>query len=152
MTIGAHTALIPEAGDASETGAAVTDGESGNTEFPYGKMKPIATVGEMSVCPDSGGERIVGVPDGLGAYLIDDTTVRVIVQSESYGPLRFESYPFPVNDATATFTGSHVQFVDYDREGMSTFMDHDEAAAPLVSQLGIRLFITHSLDEGQKYG
>lgn len=67
------------------------------------------TVGEVSSCKDSSGEMIVGVPDGLGAYLKDNKTVRVVVQSESYGPLRYESYPFPVNDGTATFGGSHVQ-------------------------------------------
>lgn len=52
---------------------------------------------------------LVGVPDGLGSYLYDNDTVRAICQSESYGPLRYESYPFPVNDGAATFTGSHVQ-------------------------------------------
>lgn len=52
---------------------------------------------------------IVGVPDGLGVMLVDNKTVRAIVQSESYGPLRYESYPFPVNHGAATFTGSHVQ-------------------------------------------
>lgn len=58
-TIGATTALIPEAGDASETDVEVADGESGNVDFPFGNIKAIATVGELSVCPESEGERYV---------------------------------------------------------------------------------------------
>jgi hypothetical protein len=91
LTIGSIVDLLPEASDASITGAPVIDGKSGDTEFPFGPLKPIATVGERSVCPESNGQKVVGVPDGLGAYLSDDETVRVIVQSESYGPLQFES-------------------------------------------------------------
>lgn len=41
-TIGAHTALIPEASDASVSGANVADGESGDTDFPHGNLKPLA--------------------------------------------------------------------------------------------------------------
>lgn len=107
--IGSITALIPEAADAAISGATVQDGESGDTDFPHGNIKTLATVGEVSVCDGSIGEMIVGVPDGLGAYLKDNETVRMIVQSESYGPLALESYPFPVNNGKATFTGSHVQ-------------------------------------------
>ena len=42
----------------------------------------VKTVGEASVCEGTEGEMIVGVPDGLGAYLYDYETVRAIVQSE----------------------------------------------------------------------
>lgn len=123
------------------------DGMSGSTDFPHGPIKPIATVGELSVCPESEGERVVGVPDGMGAYLIDDDTVRVVVQSESYGPLRYEAYPFPVNNEMATFTGSHIQYVDYGREALSTFMDSDVPASDFVSALALRLhcFWHHTL-------
>jgi hypothetical protein len=89
--IGSTTALIAEAADASATGAPIIDGRSGDIDFAFGPLKPLATVGERSVCDASLGKKIVGVPDGLGAYLIDDETVRVVVQSESYGPLRYES-------------------------------------------------------------
>jgi len=41
-TIGAHTALIPEASDASVSGANVADGESGDTDFHHGNLKPLA--------------------------------------------------------------------------------------------------------------
>lgn len=82
--------------------------------FPHGNLKALATVGEVSVCDDSIGEMIVGVPDGLGVYLSDDDTLRAVVQSESYGPLQFESYPFHVNGGAASFTGSHVQVSEID--------------------------------------
>lgn len=90
-TIGSNTALLPEANDASVTGAPVEDGMSGDTNFPHGNLKTLATAGERSVCPDSMEMKITGTPDGLGAYLADDETVRVVVQSEGYGPLRIES-------------------------------------------------------------
>jgi hypothetical protein len=72
-------------------------------------MKVLATMGERSVCPESIGAKLVGVPDGVGAYLVDDDTVRLIFQSESYGPLGAESYPLFVNDGNSSIGGSHVQ-------------------------------------------
>lgn len=136
LTIGSITALIPEAADAAVTNATVIDGQSGDIAFPHGNLKAIATVGERSVCNASIGDKITGVPDGLGAYLADDHTVRVIVQSESYGPLRYETFKFPVNDGEAYFTGSHVQYVDYDREMMSKFMHTKKPASEMVVGAG----------------
>lgn len=112
--------------------AVVMDGESGDVDYPYGKIKVLNTVGEYDA---ETGYMIVGVPDGMGAYLVDDKTVRVVFQSESYGPVaQQESYPFIVNPTGATFTGSHVQYVDYDRSMLATFFDAGapEAAAPMV--------------------
>lgn len=86
-SVGSITDLIVEAADASITGAAVEDGKSGDVAFPFGQIKPIVTAGERSVCDESRGQVIVGKPDGMGAYLKDDETVRVLFQSESYGPL-----------------------------------------------------------------
>jgi hypothetical protein len=86
-TVGSITDLIVEAGDAIVSGATVADGKSGDVAFPYGEIKAIVTAGERSVCDESRGEVIVGKPDGMGAYLIDDNTIRVVFQSESYGPL-----------------------------------------------------------------
>jgi hypothetical protein len=86
-SIGSITDLIVEAADAAVTGAPIEDGKSGDIAFPHGMIKPIVTAGERSVCDESRGEVIVGKPDGMGAYLIDDNTVRVLFQSESYGPL-----------------------------------------------------------------
>jgi len=91
ITVGSTTALIAEASDAAVSGATIADGESGDIDFPHGNLKPIATGGERSVCPSSFGLKITGTPDGLGAYLPNDDTIRVVVQSEGYGPLRIES-------------------------------------------------------------
>lgn len=145
ITIGSTTALLPEASDASVSGATVQDGMSGDTDFPHGPLKAIATVGERSTCDDSLGEKIVGVPDGLGAYLVDDETVRVVVQSESYGPLVYESYPYPVNNGAATFGGSHVQYVDYNRDAMTGFMTSDVPASSMVTGFGEMIEISYNL-------
>lgn len=134
--IGSNTGLLCEAADASATGIAPVDGESGDTDFPHGKIKVIATMGERSVCADSNGQKLVGVPDGMGAYLADDETVRVVFQSESYGPLRQESFPVKMNDGTFTMGGSHVQYIDYDRKLMGEFMDHDGPASDMVVGVG----------------
>lgn len=113
-----------------------TDAFQRDTDFPFMDMKVLATMGERSVCPDSLGEKLVGVPDGIGAYLIDDDTVRIIYQSESYGPLRFESYGHVVNDGAASIGGSHVHYIDYDRALMSEFMSNDEPASTMVVGMG----------------
>lgn len=89
--VGSTTALIAEANDAAAFGAPVEDGMSGDVDFPHGNLKVLATVGERSVCPESFGLKIAGPPDGLGAYLPNDDTVRIVVQSEGYGPLKYES-------------------------------------------------------------
>lgn len=137
MTVGSITELIPEAADASAHGAPVKDGKSGDTDFPFGNLKPLATVGEVNTCGDTEGEMVVGVPDGMGAYLINEKTVRVVVQSESYGPIEeYESYPFYVNDGAATFTGSHIQYADVDREALAKFMEHDKPASNFVEGFG----------------
>ena len=91
VTVGSTTALLPEANDAAVTGAEIADGASGDTNFPHGNIKALATSGERSVCEESAGMKITGTPDGLGAYLADDNNVRIVVQSEGYGPLRIES-------------------------------------------------------------
>jgi hypothetical protein len=134
--IGSNTALLCEAADASATGAPVVDGESGDTDFPHGNLKVLATMGERSVCEESEGAKLVGVPDGMGAYLVDDYTVRVVFQSESYGPIRQESFPVKMNDANFTMGGSHVQYIDYDRKLMSDFMKHDGPASDMVVGVG----------------
>jgi hypothetical protein len=87
FTIGSTQELIVEAQDAAVSGATVRDGQAGDTDFPFGDIKPIVTMGERSVCSESMGQTVVGKPDGMGAYLVNERTVRVIYQSESYGPL-----------------------------------------------------------------
>jgi hypothetical protein len=45
-------------------------------------------------------------------------------------------YPFPVNEGAATFSGSHVQYVDYSRESLKDFMAFDEPASKMVTGMG----------------
>lgn len=72
--IGTHTAHICEATDAAySTEAVIQDGVSGDTDYPFGDIKVLATVGEYDA---KTGYMLVGVPDGMGAYLLDDKTVR----------------------------------------------------------------------------
>lgn len=78
----------------------------------------------------------MGVPDGMGAYLKDDETLRIVVQSESYGPLYYESYPYYVNGNGASFTGSHVQYTDFDRDGLADFMNNDYPASEIIKGFG----------------
>jgi hypothetical protein len=41
-----------------------------------------------------------------------------------------------VNNGAATFSGSHVQYVDYAREGMANFMQSSEPASMMVTGMG----------------
>ena len=150
-TVGSNTALLCEAADASATGLLPVDGESGDTDFPFGNIKAIMTMGERSVCEDSEGQKLVGVPDGMGAYLVDDDTVRVVFQSESYGPIRQESFPVKMNDDTFTMGGSHVQYVDYERDLMANFMNHDGPASDMVVGVGNMIKEAYNL-KGERIG
>ena len=69
--LGAHTALLAEASDAGSFTEMRHDGGSGDTAFPHGNLKPIATVGEYD---KTSGYMPVGVPDGMGAMLKDANT------------------------------------------------------------------------------
>jgi hypothetical protein len=84
LYIGDVKESIAEANDANATGVSILDGKSGNINFPHGMLKPIATVGERSACLNSKDEKFVGVPDGLGAYLMDNSTVSVCLFLLSY--------------------------------------------------------------------
>ena len=60
--------------------------------------------------------------------------MRLIYQSEAYGQLATsnpESFPWYVNQASASFTGSHIHFIDYDRSMLASYMD---AGAPSSAQ------------------
>ena len=98
---------------------------------PYGVFKALATVGEVD--PARVGRKnpasiraLTGVPDGSGAWLFDDDTVRVAYQSESQGSIwtrtpAGQTYPQTMKSGV-TFTGSKLHFIDYDREGL-TFLE-----------------------------
>ena len=47
-----------------------------------------------------------------------------------------DSYPFLINSNGASFTGSHVMYVDYDRAMLADFMSNTNAAAPMVKDAG----------------
>lgn len=81
--IGETTALIPQGG-ASYAPEHLQDGGSGDTNFPYGNFKALGTVGEID---PSNGHVLTGYPDGQAAWLLDNDTVRVAYQSESYATL-----------------------------------------------------------------
>lgn len=143
--LGSIKARIPEAGDASamaDISEYTRDGEDGDANFAFGDMKPIATIGEVD---KKTGMMLVGVPDGLGATLVDDGAVRVMVQSESYLPgvtsrpgEMGESYPYyvNVNQNPASYTGSHVQYIDYKRNMLKKYMDKDFPAADMILRSG----------------
>jgi len=134
MPLGAHTNMLAEAGDAHMNMSLVMDGHSGDVAFPHGNLKVIATVGEYD---KTSGYMPVGVPDGMGAMLKDASTVRVMWQAESYGYLSGgASYPMPVNDDAAHFTGSHIAYIDYDRTKMAAFMTNTDSAEGMVKGAG----------------
>jgi hypothetical protein len=79
---------------------------------------------------------LTGVPDGMGAYLIDEHTVRYVFQGESYGPMALETWPYVVNGGTSSFTGSHVMYIDYNRSALGEFMTHGKTAQHMVKGAG----------------
>ncbi|MDH3263105.1 MAG: hypothetical protein OEM24_03815, partial [Paracoccaceae bacterium] len=130
--IGEVAALIAEASTADEA-AELADGRSGDTAFPFiSAIKPLATVGEVDAVT---GQPLTGPPDGHAAWLADEATVRVAYQSESTGPMSRETYVWPMTSG-ATFTGSHIHWIDYDRAGLDGFLDTDAAAATIVKGSG----------------
>ncbi|HZW01807.1 MAG TPA: hypothetical protein VFF55_09595, partial [Candidatus Deferrimicrobium sp.] len=130
--IGEVTALIAEASTAVEPEHYTIDGQGGDTDFPFvGAMKPLATVGEVDADTGMG---LTGYPDGQAAWLVDEETVRVAYQSESYATLSSsagETYPW-VMDSGVAFTGSHIHTIDYDRAGLADFLNNDAPASDIV--------------------
>jgi len=139
VSIGETTALIPQAGS-SYAPEDLQDGGSGDTDFPYGDFKALATVGEID--PENS-HVLTGYPDGQAAWLLDEDTVRVAYQSESYATLSSsegETYPW-VMDSGVSFTGSHIHAIDYDRAAFAEFLNNDSAASEMVEGAG-HLFST----------
>ena len=134
--IGETTALIPQAGS-STLPEHLVDGESGDTDFPYGTFKALATVGEID--PNTG-HVLTGYPDGQAAWLLDEDTIRVVYQSESYATMSNETYPWFM-DSGVSFTGSHVHAIDYNRAAFADFLNNDSAASEMFEGAG-HLFST----------
>jgi len=149
MPIGTHTARMAEASDAYGNAAFLVDGQDGNVQFPHGNLKTILTIGEADATT---GYMPTGVPDGMGAYKLNDVTMRFISQSESYGYMGgYPTYSMPVNGGTAKFTGSKVYYVDYDIAMMKEFMSHSNSAAPMVRGAGSLIETVYNL-AGNKVG
>ncbi|PAZ00872.1 MAG: hypothetical protein CAK90_03130, partial [Spartobacteria bacterium AMD-G4] len=91
--IGQTTALIPEASTADEA-REKNDGQSGDIAFPFGTFKALATIGEVN---PTTGKVLTGYPDGNGAWLVDNDTIRVVYQSESYATMSSQTYGWMMN-------------------------------------------------------
>lgn len=131
-TIGQVTAVVAEASTADEASERV-DGSSGDTAFPFvGNLKALATVGEVDA---ASGKALTGYPDGHAAWLADEDTVRIVYQSESYATMSTETYGWEMTSG-ATFTGSHIHAIDYDRAGLADFLGSDAPAASIVKGSG----------------
>lgn len=130
-TIGQTTALIPEASTADDASERI-DRQSGDIDFAFGKFKPLATVGEVDATT---GLALTGYPDGNAAWLLDEDTIRVAYQSESYGTQSNETYP-QVLSSGATITGSKIHTIDYKREAFADFLNNDQPASTMVEGSG----------------
>jgi hypothetical protein len=133
-TIGEVTAQMPEATTAGTNPDLLMDGGAGSKDYPYlSNLKPIATVGEYDA---KTGYVLTGWPDGDAAWLADEDTIRVAYQSESYARLSWETYPSTMKSG-ATFTGSKIHYIDYDRAKFADFLNHDGAASEMVEGSGL---------------
>ncbi len=103
-------------------GAAATGFASGHA-FPISMMNgqgtwqavPLLTIGDRLPSRDprlrDQGYQPVGAPDGLGAYRLDEETVRVLVNHELAGRA---GSPYRLDNG-ATLTGARISFLDIDR-------------------------------------
>ncbi|MEL6920849.1 MAG: calcium-binding protein [Pseudomonadota bacterium] len=132
VKIGETTALVAEASTPGD-GFEIVDGQSADTDFPFlSGMKALATVGEVDA---ETGMALTGWPDGNAAWLIDEDTVRIAYQSESYATMSTETYPWEMASGV-TFTGSHIHTLDYSREGLANFLQNDDAASTILEGSG----------------
>ena len=129
--IGESKALMPESSSADEP-SELLDGQSGDTNYPFGEFKALGTVGEVD--PETG-NALTGYPDGHAAWLLDEDTVRVAYQSESYATMSNETYPW-VMESGAKFTGSHVHTIDFDRAAFADFLNNDSSASEMFEGSG----------------
>lgn len=131
-TIGQTKALMPEAGTANRK-RFLKDGGNGDTSFPFdAAFKVLATVGEVDTRT---GQALTGYPDGNAAWLLDDNTVRLAYQSESYATIVNETYGSEM-ESGVKFTGSKIHYIDYDRQKFADFLNNDNRAAGMVKGSG----------------
>lgn len=121
--IGQTTALIPEASTANDASERI-DGQSGDTAFAFGTFKALATIGEVN---PTTGKVLTGYPDGNAAWLLNNDTIRVVYQSESYGTISSQTYGWVMNSGVK-FTGSHIHTIDYNRAKFADFLTSNTSA------------------------
>jgi hypothetical protein len=129
--IGQTTALIPEASTADEA-REKNDGQSGDIAFPFGTFKALATIGELD---PTTGKVLTGYPDGNGAWLVDNDTIRVVYQSESYATMSSQTYGWMMNSGVK-FTGSHIHTIDYNRAKFANFLTSNTSASDMFEGSG----------------
>ena len=129
--IGQTTALIPEASTADSASEKI-DGQSGDTAFAYGKFKALATIGEVN---PTTGKVLTGYPDGNAAWLLDNDTIRVVYQSESYATMSSQTYGWVMNSGVK-FTGSHIHTIDYNRAKFAEFLTSNTSASSMFEGSG----------------
>jgi hypothetical protein len=99
------------------------DGFGGPNNFAHCVQKPLLTIGESF-----GSYSPTGAPDGMGAYLSDSNTVRVLYNCEG---LAFGTNPTVLANGTK-LSSTRVHAIDYDRAKMANFMTNSTAASDMV--------------------
>lgn len=143
LKIGTHTLPLAHAADNALFDPSGTKYNKERFDFQFGNLKVLFTTGER----DHSGGRLTGPPDGAGVYLKDANTVRIIYQSESYGPLyKHQTFSWKANDDTVSFTGSHIHFVDFDRQKLKLYMQTKDTPADIVIDSGNAVKKIYNLD------
>jgi len=131
VELGQTTGLIAVA---SDTITPVSDNADGNVAWEYlVDMKALATVGEVD---KDTGYPMTGWPDGNAAWLLDDSTVRLVYQSESYGMMSTPTRPSFLTSG-ATVTGSQVHTVDVSRSGLVDFLTGNSKGSDIIQASGL---------------
>ena len=96
------------------TGFASNDPPMMNADAAW-EARPLFTIGDRLPSRDprfaDREYRPVGALDGLGAYQLDEGTIRVLVNHELHGTA---GYPYRLDNGT-TLTGARISFLDIDR-------------------------------------
>jgi len=131
--LGSNTGLYAEASDAGNDTSLAVDGQSGDVDFPFMQMKTLASVGEVW----ENGQPYVGVPDGLGAYRKNQNQIRLLIQSESYGPITaYQSFGHLVNDNTLSISGSHLMYFDIAADKLQNFLNSSDPGSSVIEDFG----------------
>merc|ERR1719487_2575472 len=131
ITLGETTGLIAVA---SDTITPTSDNADGNVNWEYLEdMKALCTIGEVD---KDHGYPVTGWPDGNAAWLVDENTVRVVYQSESYGMMSTPTRP-SIMKSGASVTGSQVHTIDVDRSMLVDFLTGDNKGSDIIQASGL---------------